>query len=87
MFLLDGDRDVSEAVVTARLPYDRVYISGSSEFAFLSNDVVRIPYAYLQCLLLDTRYLPPSWLDSLIRNYPTVVHHYMENPPRPNPLL
>lgn len=47
MFLLDGDRDISEAVVTARLPYDHVYIFGSSKFEFLSNDVVRIPYVYL----------------------------------------
>lgn len=43
MFLLDGDRNSSDAVVTARLPYSRVNIEGSDPFDFISNDVVRIP--------------------------------------------
>lgn len=46
MFLLDGDRNVSDAVVTARLPYSRVKIEGSAPFSFISNDVVRTPLAY-----------------------------------------
>lgn len=56
MFLVDSDREASEAVVAARLPYTRVEIDGSNEFTFLSNDVVRIPHG--SCNSYCVRYSP-----------------------------
>lgn len=40
-FFLDNETGVEDAVVAVRLPYERVNISGSTPFSFLSNDVVR----------------------------------------------
>lgn len=40
VFFVDQDVDVKDAVVAVRLPYDRVNISGTEPFTFLSNDVV-----------------------------------------------
>lgn len=40
MFFVDEDAQVADAVVAARLPYDRVNINGTSPFTFSSNDVV-----------------------------------------------
>lgn len=40
VFFVDQDVDVTDAVVAVRLPYDRVNITGTDPFTFLSNDVV-----------------------------------------------
>lgn len=57
MFLLpSSDTEVADAVVAARLPYDRVSINGSREFTFLSNDVVRTLYVCVQFALLGMCY-------------------------------
>lgn len=40
MFFVDQGVNVTDAVVAVRLPYDRVSITGTDPFTFLSNDVV-----------------------------------------------
>lgn len=42
MFFVDQEESVADAVVAVRLPYDRVKITGTDPFTFLSNDVVRV---------------------------------------------
>lgn len=41
MFFVNDDDAITDAVVAARLPYDRVNINGTDPFTFSSNDVVR----------------------------------------------
>lgn len=40
-FFVDAGAEIEEAELAVRLPYDRVNITGSIPFTFLSNDVVR----------------------------------------------
>ena len=41
MFFVDDEIPLNETVISARLPYDRVNITGTESFTLLSNDVVR----------------------------------------------
>lgn len=55
-FFVDQEESVTDAVVAVRLPYDRVNITGTDPFTFLSNDVVRVVRS---CAAFQAR--GPAW--------------------------